>query len=102
MKIWNPNNGSLIYTLFGHTNSIYKLIIFYSFCPLDFNQAKTEIANIYSTTFNPLRLYITTWDQVAAYDGRITVLFVKFPPIYRNLFSGFIILFPAYIIILLI
>ena len=40
-----------------------------SFCPLDFNQAKNEIANIYSTTFNPLRLYVTTWDQVAAYGG---------------------------------
>jgi hypothetical protein len=28
-----------------------------------------EIANIYSTSFNPLRLYITIWDQVAANDG---------------------------------
>ena len=40
-----------------------------SFCSCDLNQAKTEIANIYSTSFNPLRLYITTWDQVAANDG---------------------------------
>ena len=40
-----------------------------SFCSCDLNQAKTEIANIYSTSFNPLRLYITTWDQVAAYGG---------------------------------
>jgi WD40 repeat protein len=40
-----------------------------SFCSCDLNQAKTEIAEIYSTTFNPTRLYITTWDQVAAYDG---------------------------------
>jgi len=39
----------------------------------DLNQAKSDIANIYSTTFNPSRLYIITWDQVAAYDGNSSV-----------------------------
>jgi hypothetical protein len=31
----------------------------------DLNQAKNDIANIYSTAFNPSRVYIITWDQVA-------------------------------------
>ena len=33
------------------------------------NQAKNDIANIYSTKFKPSRVYIITWDQVAAYNG---------------------------------
>ena len=40
-----------------------------SFCSCDLYQAKTDIANIYSATFNPSRLYIITWDQVAAFNG---------------------------------
>jgi len=35
----------------------------------DLYQAKNDIANIYSTTFNPSRVYIVTWDQVAAFNG---------------------------------
>jgi WD40 repeat protein len=39
----------------------------------DLNQAKSDIANVYATTFNPSRVYITTWNQVAAYDGSSAV-----------------------------
>ena len=39
----------------------------------DLNQAEREIAKGYSTSFSPSRLYIITWDQVAAYDGDSSV-----------------------------
>jgi WD40 repeat protein len=39
----------------------------------DLNQAKSDITNVYSASFNPTRLYITTWYQVAAYSGSSSV-----------------------------
>jgi WD40 repeat protein len=35
----------------------------------DLSQAKSDIAKAYFGAFNPTRLYIATWDQVAAYGG---------------------------------
>ncbi len=39
----------------------------------DLNQSKNDIANIYSTKFNPSRVYIITWDQVSAYNGNSSI-----------------------------
>jgi WD40 repeat protein len=39
----------------------------------DLYKAKNDIVNVYSTTFNPSRVYIITWDQVAAFDGNSSV-----------------------------
>jgi hypothetical protein len=38
----------------------------------DLTQAKSDIVKVYFSTFNPTRLYITTWYQVAAYGGTST------------------------------
>jgi len=38
----------------------------------DLTQAKSDIVKVYFNTFNPTRLYITTWYQVAAYGGTST------------------------------
>jgi alpha-tectorin len=40
-----------------------------SVCSCDLNLAKTDISNVYSYSFNPSRVFIITWDQVAAYNG---------------------------------
>ena len=66
-----PISTPLISPLWSDINTILGGQIYYreSFCSCDLNQAKNEIANIYSTTFSPSRLYIITWNEVAAYNG---------------------------------
>jgi len=68
---YTPISTPLISPFWSDKNIIIGGQIYFreSFCSLDLNKAKSDIASIYSTTFNPLRLYIITWDQVAAYNG---------------------------------
>jgi hypothetical protein len=66
-----PMSIPLISPFWSDINTIVGGQIYYreSFCSCDLYQAKSDIANIYSATFNPSRLYIITWDQVAAFNG---------------------------------
>jgi len=67
----NPISIPLISPFWSDINTVVGGRIYYreSSSASDLNQAKNDIANIYSTVFNPSRVYIITWDQVAAYDG---------------------------------
>jgi hypothetical protein len=58
----NPMSIPLISPFWSDINTIVGGQIYYreSFCSCDLYQAKTDIANIYSATFNPSRLYIIT------------------------------------------
>ena len=66
-----PISIPLISPFWSDINTLIGGRIYYreSSSPSDLNKAKSDIANVYATSFNPLRVYITTWDQVAAYGG---------------------------------
>ena len=70
-----PNENQISFPIiapfWSDINTLVGGQIYYreSFCSCDFIQAQSEIANIYSNTFNPSRLYIITWHQVAAFYG---------------------------------
>jgi len=70
-----PISIPLISPFWSDINTLIGGRIFYreSSSSSDFNQAKSDIANIYSSSFNPSRLYIITWDQVAANDGNSSI-----------------------------
>jgi len=63
----NPFSIPLISPFWSDINTLISGRIYYreSSSASDLNQAKNDIANIYSTAFNPSRVYIITWDQVA-------------------------------------
>jgi hypothetical protein len=67
-----PITTALISPFWSDINTLIGGRIYYreSSTTSDLNQAKNDIASIYSTAFNPSRLYIITWDRVAAFDGR--------------------------------
>ena len=70
-----PISIPLISPFWSDINTLIGGRIYYreSSSSSDLNQAKSDIANVYSASFNPSRLYITTWDQVAAYSGSSSV-----------------------------
>ncbi len=70
-----PISTPLISPFWSDINTFVGGQIYYreSFFSCDLNQAKNEIASIYSSAFRPSRLYIITWDQVAANDGNSSV-----------------------------
>jgi len=70
-----PITTALISPFWSDINTLVGGRIYYreSSSASDLNQAKNEIANIYSSAFKPSRLYIITWDRVAAFDGRPSV-----------------------------
>jgi hypothetical protein len=70
-----PISIPFISPFWSDINTIVGGQIYYreSFCLSDLIQAKNDIANIYSTKFNPSRVYIITWDQVSAYNGNSSI-----------------------------
>jgi alpha-tectorin len=71
LKNYIPISTPLISPFWSDINTLEGGQIYYreSSCSCDLNLAKTDISNVYSYSFNPSRVYIITWDQVAAYNG---------------------------------
>jgi len=66
-----PISTPLISPFWSDINTLIGGRIYYreSSSSSDLNQAKSDIARIYSSVFNVSRVYIITWDQVAGYEG---------------------------------